>query len=47
MIQVLLIGYTPTQSVLKNVVEGLQKSSDIEELNEDKIILVVGETCLV
>lgn len=36
MIQVLLIGYTPTQSALKNVVEGLQKSSDIEEINEDK-----------
>ena len=42
MIQVLLIGYTPTQSVLKNVVEGLQKSSDIEELNEDKNYIGCG-----
>ena len=43
MIQVLLIGYTPTQSVLKNVVEGLQKSSDIEELNEDKNYIGCGK----
>lgn len=42
MIQVLLIGYTPTQSALKNVVEGLQKSSDIEELNEDKNYIGCG-----
>ncbi|REB90453.1 DNA primase, partial [Staphylococcus pseudintermedius] len=31
MIQGLLIGYTPTQSELKDVVEGIQNSSDIEE----------------
>lgn len=42
MIQVLLIGYTPTQSALKNVVEGLQKSPDIEELNEDKDYIGCG-----
>ena len=42
MIQVLLIDYTPTQSALKNVVEGLQKSPDIEELNEDKDYIGCG-----
>lgn len=42
MIQVLLIGYTPTQSALKNVVEGLQKSTDIGELNEDKDYIGCG-----
>ncbi|MCD8898179.1 DUF5906 domain-containing protein [Mammaliicoccus sciuri] len=32
MVQVLLVDFKPSQSVLRNVVEGLQKSSDIENL---------------
>ncbi|SCS78859.1 DUF5906 domain-containing protein [Staphylococcus caeli] len=43
MIQVLLIGYTPTQSALKNVVEGLQKSTDVEELVENEHYIGCGE----
>lgn len=42
-IQVLLIGYTPTQSALKNVVEGLQKSTDVEELVENEHYIGCGE----
>ena len=43
MIQVLLIGYTPTQSALNNVVEGLQKSTDVEELVENEHYIGCGE----
>lgn len=43
MIQVLLIDYTPTQSALKNVVEGLQKSTDVEELVENEHYIGCGE----
>ncbi|MGJ7587650.1 DUF5906 domain-containing protein [Staphylococcus shinii] len=43
MIQVLLIGYTPTQSALKNVGEGLQKSTDVEELVEHEHYIGCGE----
>ncbi|WP_040030482.1 DUF5906 domain-containing protein [Staphylococcus cohnii] len=43
MIQVLLIGYTPTQSVLNNVAEGLQKSTDVEELVENEHYIGCGE----
>jgi len=43
MIQVLLIGYTPTQSTLNNVVEGLQKSTDVEELVENEHYIGCGE----
>ena len=43
MIQVLLIGYTPTQSALNNVVEGLQKSTDVEELVENERYIGCGE----
>lgn len=43
MIRVLLIGYTPTRSALKNVVEGLQKSTDVEELVEHEHYIGCGE----
>lgn len=42
MIQVLLVDYKPSLSILKNVVDGLQKSPDIEELNEDKDYIGCG-----
>ena len=35
-IQVILIDYTPTQSELKSVIDGMKESTDIEELVEDK-----------
>lgn len=42
MIQVLLVDYKPSLSTLRNVVDGLQKSSDIEELNDDKDYIDYG-----
>ncbi|HBI1462921.1 TPA: DNA primase, partial [Staphylococcus aureus] len=36
MIQVLLVDYKPSLSTLKNVVDGLQKSTDVEELVENE-----------
>ncbi|MEJ7264907.1 DNA primase, partial [Staphylococcus epidermidis] len=36
MIQVLLVEYKPSLSTLKNVVDGLQKSTDVEELVENE-----------
>ncbi|WP_204256501.1 DUF5906 domain-containing protein [Mammaliicoccus sciuri] len=36
MIQVLLVGYKPSLNTLKNVVNGIQKSTDVDELVEDK-----------
>ncbi|MCE4990741.1 DNA primase [Staphylococcus hominis] len=35
-IQVILIDYTPTQSELKSVIDGMKESTDIEELVENK-----------
>ena len=35
-IQVILIDYTPTQSELKSVIDGMKESTDIEELVEDE-----------
>lgn len=35
-IQVILIDYTPTQSELKSVIDGMKESADIEELVEDE-----------
>ena len=42
MIIIWLIDYTPTQSALKNVVEGLQKSTDVEELVENEHYIGCG-----
>ncbi|WP_053035229.1 DUF5906 domain-containing protein [Staphylococcus haemolyticus] len=42
MIQVLFIDYKPSQSTLRNVVDGLQKSTDVEELVEDKQYIGCG-----
>lgn len=35
-IQVILIDYTPTQSELKSVIDGMKESADIDELVEDE-----------
>lgn len=42
MIQVLLIDYKPSLSTLTNIVNGLQKSTDVEELIEDKQYIGCG-----
>ncbi|MEB7038707.1 DUF5906 domain-containing protein [Staphylococcus gallinarum] len=42
MIQVLLVGYKPSLSTLKNVVDGIQKSTDVKELVEDKQYIGCG-----
>lgn len=42
MIQVLLIDYKPSLSTLTNIVKGLQKSTDVEELIEDKQYIGCG-----
>ena len=42
MIQVLLVGYKPSLSTLKNVVDGIQKSTDVKELEEDKQYIGCG-----
>lgn len=42
MIQVLLVDYKPSLSTLKNIVDGLQKSTDIEELVEHKQYIGCG-----
>ncbi|KKI63083.1 putative primase [Staphylococcus cohnii subsp. cohnii] len=42
MIQVLLVGYKPSLSTLKNVVDGIQKSIDVEELVENKKYIGCG-----
>ena len=43
MIQVLLVGYKPSLSTLKNVVNGIQKSTDVDELVEDKHYIGCGK----
>ena len=43
MIQVLLVDYKPSLSTLKNVVDGLQKSTDVEELVENERYIGCGE----
>ena len=43
MIQVLLVDYKPSLSTLKNVVDGLQKSTDVEELVENEHYIGCGE----
>lgn len=43
MIQVLLIGYKPSLSTLKNVVNGIQNSTDVDELVEDKHYIGCGK----
>ncbi|MCR0867546.1 DUF5906 domain-containing protein [Staphylococcus aureus] len=43
MIQVLLVDYKPSLSTLRNVVDGLQKSTDIEELVENEHYIGCGE----
>ena len=42
MIQVLLVDYKPSLSILKSIVDGLQKSTDVEELVEDKQYIGCG-----
>lgn len=42
MIQVLLVGYKPSLSTLKNVVDGIQKSTDVKELVDDKQYIGCG-----
>lgn len=42
MIQVLLVDYKPSLSTLTNIVNGLQKSTDVEELIEDKQYIGCG-----
>lgn len=42
MVQVLLVDFRPSQSVLRNVVEGLQKSSDIENLSVNEQYIGCG-----
>lgn len=42
MIQVLLVGYKPSLSTLKNVVDGIQKSTDVKEFVEDKQYIGCG-----
>lgn len=42
MIQVLLIDYKPSLSTLTNIVNGLQKSTDVEKLIEDKQYIGCG-----
>ena len=42
MIQVLLVDYKPSLSILKNVVAGLQNSIDVEELVENKQYIGCG-----
>ncbi|WPF96818.1 DUF5906 domain-containing protein [Staphylococcus aureus] len=46
MIQVLLVGYKPSLSTLKNVVNGIQKSTDVDELVEDKHYIGCGKNML-
>src|SRR5699024_7434098 len=46
MIQVLLVGYKPSLSTLKNVVDGIQKSTDIDELVEDRHYIGCGKNML-
>ncbi len=43
MIQVLLVGYKPSLSTLKNVVNGIQNSTDVDELVEDKHYIGCGK----
>lgn len=43
MIQVLLVGYKPSLSTLNNVVNGIQKSTDVDELVEDKHYIGCGK----
>ncbi|MGV3245045.1 DUF5906 domain-containing protein [Staphylococcus sp. 11262D007BW] len=43
MIQVLLVDYKPSLSTLRNVVDGLQKSTDVEELVENEHYIGCGE----
>lgn len=38
----MLVGYKPSLSILRNVVDGLQKPSDTEELNGDKDYIDCG-----
>ncbi|MDW8543467.1 DUF5906 domain-containing protein [Staphylococcus sp. KG4-3] len=42
MIHVLLVDYKPSLSTLKNIVDGLQKSTDVEELVEHKQYIGCG-----
>ena len=42
MIQVLLVDYKPSLSTLKNVVDGIQKSTDIEKLVEHRQYIGCG-----
>ncbi|MDK9859644.1 DUF5906 domain-containing protein [Staphylococcus equorum] len=44
MIQVLLVDYKPSLSTLTNIVNGLQKSTDVEELVENKQYIGCGRT---
>ncbi|WP_432741228.1 DUF5906 domain-containing protein [Staphylococcus equorum] len=43
MIQVLLVDYKPSLSTLTNIVNGLQKSTDVEELVENEHYIGCGE----
>lgn len=44
MIQMLLVDYKPSLSTLTNIVNGLQKSTDVEELVENKQYIGCGRT---
>lgn len=44
LIQVLLVDYKPSLSTLTNIVNGLQKSTDVEELVENKQYIGCGRT---
>ncbi|MEB7822018.1 DUF5906 domain-containing protein [Staphylococcus xylosus] len=44
MIQVLLVDYKPSLSTLTNIVNGIQKSTDVEELVENKQYIGCGRT---
>ena len=44
MIQVLLVDYKPSLSTLTNIGNGLQKSTDVEELVENKQYIGCGRS---